>query len=350
MHAFYVRRGHWGAFSGISRLMGYLDPARVRLTATAVEDDDEWYPAWLPFRLAVVRNAVRGAIQRRGLPWYKLSDLGAEAMAAAPWLLGRYDVLHYLDGEHTAQFLPALPPALRRRGAAVATYHQPPSILPQVVTRDVLRRLDHITVVSTSQLDYFRKFIPASRLSVLYHGIDTEFFRPPAVRDDRPTFTCLTVGSYLRDWEMFVEIARLLRPYSQIVLHVVSTSAPPLDPLGNVVVHTRLEDTALRSLYEQADVLLLPLVDGTANNALLEAMAMGLPSVASDLPGIREYAGDESARFAARIPDAFVEHLLGLWREPARRAAMGRAARARAEALSWPHVAETYLGMYQRVS
>ena len=58
--------------------------------------------------------------------------------------------------------------------------------------------------------------------------------------------------------------------------------------LDNVVMHGRLDDEALRRLYAKADLLFLPLVDGTANNALLEAMAMGLPVVSTNISGIPE--------------------------------------------------------------
>jgi len=153
LRAFYVRRPHWGRFSGTPLLIDHLDPGEVRVTETPIEDDDDWVPNFFPLRFAPVRNAVRRRIQGRGQPWYKLSDLAAEASAAVPWLLGRYDVIHYLDGEHTAQFLPGVPRRLRRRGVAVATYHQPAAILPQVVVRDVVSRLDHVTVVSASQLE-----------------------------------------------------------------------------------------------------------------------------------------------------------------------------------------------------
>jgi glycosyltransferase involved in cell wall biosynthesis len=346
-HLFYVRRAHWGAFSGTQRLIDHLDPTRVRVTATAVEDDDEWFPDRFPFRKRAVRDAVRRRIQGRGQPWYKLTDLAAEFAAATPWVLGRYDLLHYLDGEHTAQFLPAV---ARRRGASLATYHQPVAILPQVVVPEVVRRLDHVAVVSESQLAYFSRFMPASHLSVVHYGVDTDFFRPPAARDEAKPFTCVTVGSYLRDWELFAEVARRLQGCPDIVLHVVSTSAPLPDAVGNIVTHSRLDDEGLRRLYANADVLFLPLVDGTANNALVEAMAMGLPVVASDLPAVREYASPESAYFVERAPERFVEKIVALMNDPERRVAMGQAGRARAESLSWPRAAEQYLALYERLA
>ena len=102
--------------------------------------------------------------------------------------------------------------------------------------------------------------------------------------------------------------------------------------------------------YRSADLFLLPLTDCTANNCLLEAMACGLPLVASDVGGVRDYATDESA---ALVPpgdgEAMADAVLGLCGDDERRAEMARAARRRALALDWDRVANSLLGVYEAV-
>jgi glycosyltransferase involved in cell wall biosynthesis len=70
---------------------------------------------------------------------------------------------------------------------------------------------------------------------------------------------------------------------------VVTGADTGLSRFDNVHTHRGIDDDTLAELYRNADVLLLPLTDSTANNALLEGMASGLPLVATDLPAVRAY-------------------------------------------------------------
>ena len=52
-----------------------------------------------------------------------------------------------------------------------------------------------------------------------------------------------------------------------------------------------LTDAELRDLYHSSDIAFIPLTNATANNAVLEAMASGIPLISTDLPAIRGTAG-----------------------------------------------------------
>jgi glycosyltransferase involved in cell wall biosynthesis len=113
---------------------------------------------------------------------------------------------------------------------------------------------------------------------------------------------------------------------------------------------------ALPDLYRAADLFVLPAVhDGKGNvdglpNVILEAMASGLPVVASGISGIP--LAVEDGRTGRLVPERDPEALLGALREllanPARMRWMGERGRRKAEAeLTWDAVAARYREGYE---
>jgi glycosyltransferase involved in cell wall biosynthesis len=341
-----TRYPHWGAYSGLGQFLKYLGSDRFAVEQCLVSDGDDDFP----IQSTLIRGWLRHAVQRKGMAWYKLSDVRAEARALRRGLGRRVDIVHYLDGEHSAQFLPLVRGLARAAWPRlIATFHQPASVLPGLVRPDVVRRLDHVTVVAPAQAAFFEQFLPQTRIHSILHGIDTDFFRPPPSRGPTETLACLTVGHYLRDFGAVRRVAERLAGEPGIRFHVVTGAPTGLEDLSNVTVHRGLSDEALLSRYHRADLLFLPLVDCTANNALLEGLACGLPVITTDLPGVRTYApGEETVRVRDNDADDLAHALTTLWKSPGRRELMGRAARRRAEHLSWPNAAPAYADLYDR--
>jgi glycosyltransferase involved in cell wall biosynthesis len=110
------------------------------------------------------------------------------------------------------------------------------------------------------------------------------------------------------------------------------------------------------AFFGAADLFLLPSVHDHAGNVdglpntLLEAMACGLPIVASDVVGVPLVIDDGVHGLLApeRDPAALARAIGVLLHDPARAAALGQAARARVEReLTWPRIARRYLAAYE---
>ncbi len=132
-------------------------------------------------------------------------------------------------------------------------------------------------------------------------------------------------------------------------LRIVSPNPPRGAPPG-VVIEGGLTDEALREAYRDADALLLPLSDATANNAILEAMACGRPVVSTDVGGVAEMTGEAALLAPPGDARALADAVLALAADPARAAALGRAGRARAEALDWRVIAARHAALYERLA
>jgi glycosyltransferase involved in cell wall biosynthesis len=121
--------------------------------------------------------------------------------------------------------------------------------------------------------------------------------------------------------------------------------------LGGAVQRLPIQED-IRHLYVAADVLVHPTYREGVPRVLMEAAAMGLPIVASDIPGCREVvrAQDAGLLVRPRDPGALLDGLRQALADPAARAA--RAARARAfvrEELDADRVAERIWQVYEEV-
>ena len=128
------------------------------------------------------------------LPFYP-----AEHFATDLRLLASREAAHVLYDDEQYWFF------RHRPGPTAVTYHRPPAHLKQLLPPQTWRKLaptvQHIVVLDPHQRAFFTSLMPAERVYLVPHGIDTTTFTPegqPAT--DRPLV--LMVGWWLRDWEV----------------------------------------------------------------------------------------------------------------------------------------------------
>lgn len=106
-------------------------------------------------------------------------------------------------------------------------------------------------------------------------------------------------------------------------------------------------------VYRQLDAFVLPSRDEGMPNVVLEAMASGLPVVATRIAGNEELVvqGETGFLVPPEDPDALADALTTLVRDPSLRERMGSAGRTLVEdRYTWTRVAEQYLGIMERVA
>ncbi len=108
-----------------------------------------------------------------------------------------------------------------------------------------------------------------------------------------------------------------------------------------------ISDDALRNLYQSASLAIFSFRDATANNALLEAMACGLPIVATDVGGVSEYTDDDSATLCRPgDPEDLANAVNGLLANAEVAATRGDASRRRALRYDYRNVARNMKSVY----
>jgi glycosyltransferase involved in cell wall biosynthesis len=343
------RFSHHAAYSGYPQLIRRQD------SHFRVERVTGWLPAGLPAR---VYDRIAHST---GRPAYTRTSIGYELAALRRMLRAPRAIYHVLYGEDDYHYLARAAPVLRQLGGRlVSSFHQAPDIFDEAVPRHsaarILPRLDAALVTTSRQAEHLSQWMEKRRIHRVPLGVDTDFFSPPDEPRRTPPgrLTCITVGIWQRDYLLFDQLTRRAADVGLPLRFVVVTSedvAGALRKIPGVEVHTGVSDERLRDLYRESDLLFLPLVQAAASNTLLEAMACGLPVLATGIGGIPEYVGDTAGRLVAPFrPDLMLEAILELADDPIARAGMGLAARRRARELDWRRSAAVLTKVYNRVA
>lgn len=134
-------------------------------------------------------------------------------------------------------------------------------------------------------------------------------------------------GSLLLDWF-------LTRGKERCELHLVTRTPPALAenvPGLHVYTHLNANDPQLMQLYAESDLFVLPTLADCFGVALIEAMATGLPVVATQVGGVPDIVEDGQQGFLVQPNDgaALADRVEQLLPDAALRRSMGARARAR---------------------
>jgi len=271
-------------------------------------------------------------------------------------LAGRYDVVQsqHEKSDLIAALLPRGPAGLRRISNRRDTGFQKSPRLRWAFQR-LNPQFDWIVAPSQAVLDEVQRSegTGAARLRCLPNGVDTDRFLPLAGEDRQ--LHRLHAG--LPPQGFLIGCAARLVPVKRHVdlIDAFALIAPSVPDAQLVLVGSGPLEAELRAraaaagvadrvhfLGERKDLeALLPLLDAFAlasdtegmSNAVLEAMACGLPVVATAVGGNPEVVveGETGHLVPARQPDALAFALNALAQDPGRCRAFGAAARRRAE-------------------
>ena len=227
-------------------------------------------------------------------------------------------------------------------------------------------------VVSTAQekQDLVRLYhTPPHNVWVNPAGVDLELFRPVDKSHARQALgfgekkVILYVGRLepLKGVDLLINAVALLEDPSDTNLLIVGGNVGQereLDRLrslavqlgigGSVTFTGAVKQTDLPSYYSAADVFVLPSYYESFGLAALEAMACGTPVVVSRVGGLKTFvkAGETGYLIPWHCPEPFAQRLDVLLANAGLRETMGKAARAKAQEMSWSGVADRMLDIY----
>jgi glycosyltransferase involved in cell wall biosynthesis len=286
-------------------------------------------------------------------PWYSIGAHITEWGALKHMLLRKRCLFHILYADSDLWLLRRANKLTGNR--LVASFHQPASDLRALgVVERVAKQLDAVILVSETQRPYFEEFLPPDRIFVVHHGVDSDFFCPATATNEAPV--CITVGAHLRDFETLRQAIRIVwaaNPRMRFI--AVGTRSdkksyfPELDD-PRIQFLDRISDDELLRAYQTASIAMFAFKEATANNAMVEAMACGLPVVATNSGGIGEYITDGAGVLCPpQDAQALAAASLRLLDNADFRRAMSAASRQRALQLDFRLVAAKMYEIYSRL-
>ena len=307
-----------------------------------------------------------------GIYWDRLRQAGVKVhslsphkllpfyLASIPWrlLADRPDILHchLIPSNIIAKPLGAL------LGVPVVINHDHTNDTRRAESRLLLaldrfsnRFASHIVAVSASCREFLitRESIPSSDVTLVPNAIDLRRFSPAVARRDQarvelglPASARVVAGvgrlNPQKNFSLFLDIAAQLAPRFSDLHFLLAGDGPEEKMLREKAAALGIADRVTfsgyvadtRLVYLAADVLLMPSRYEGLPMTLLEAMAMGLPVVASQLDGIAEVIGDGREGFLVPSDDAalFVESTAALLQDAELSSRIAQNARAKVEA------------------
>lgn len=272
-----------------------------------------------------------------------------------------FDVIHV-----HAPLTPVLPLLAihHATGPVVGTFHShfEPGLgfrLARPILQRYLDRLDAAVAVSRACLSALDGRL-RGEFRIVPNGVDAERFgrgrRRPELDDGR--LNVLWVGRIEprngldRMLAAFGEVRRTVDARLLVVgdgpLLPRYRARVPAELAPHVVFAGRIVDER-PDWYASADVYCAPTRIASFGVTLLEAMAAGVPVLASDIDGFREvlHHGREGELLPGDDPRAWARAILRLAEDPARAAAYGAAGRRTAQRYAWPAVAREVIGVYR---
>ena len=259
-----------------------------------------------------------------------------------------------------------IPYIISLRGADVPGYSERFSSIYNIlkpVIKIIWKKADFVVSNSEGLKELACKTNPGQKIEVIYNGIDTDQFRPKENQDKTDTFRILCVSRLTarKGIRYLIKAFSLLKDkYSNIKLEIVG-EGDEKNNLENLAKELKLESKVyfsglinhekLPEIYQGSQVFVLPSLNEGMSNTMLEALASGLPVIATDTGGTKELISDGENGFIVEMKSSqdIAEKLERLIKDEELRKKMSWVSRKIAEKLNWKKVADAYYDLYKKI-
>lgn len=241
----------------------------------------------------------------------------------------------------------------------------------QLMRRAYAPFVHHFIALSRDLENYLEEKvgISDSRITQIYNGVDTEKFHPGKSevtafpRSGKLVFGTVGRMQSVKDQttlaRAFIRLIEMAPQYRDQARLVMVGEGPLRNEVARLIEKADLADSVwlpgarddIPEIMRSLDVFVLPSLAEGISNTILEAMASGLPVIATRVGGNPELVNDGESGFLVppADPEAMAQSMLRYLAEPALVARQGVSAKQSAdERFSMQAMVESYLNVYDR--
>lgn len=233
--------------------------------------------------------------------------------------------------------------------------------LTKFLSRSIWSNSSHIVANSSSLKDTGKKFFPEENIDIITNGVDTELFYPGKKTNQQEEVQLLFVSRLMlqKGVDTLIKTCKILKDrginnFKLTIVgegHLKNLMFSLIEQYGlkekiNFLGWKDLEE--LPDVFRSADIFILPSVMEGMSSVTLQAMATGLPIVASRVLGFEEILEENINGLTAEYNNAeeFADQIERLIKSPELRQKMSQNSLAKSKRFAWENIARQYLKLY----
>jgi glycosyltransferase involved in cell wall biosynthesis len=205
------------------------------------------------------------------------------------------------------------------------------------------------------------RFLPSVMIDIISNGVDLDRFYPDQNKERPDILKLLTVGrlSVTKRIPMLIDAIEILHKDDLKVRFIIAGGGQVQQQLREIILQRGLSDVIelagrispenMPRVYRQNDILISASMQEGMSNAMLEAMASGLPIITTRCEGVEELIDDNGLVVEPANAEEIAKAVRKLADNQQFCKQMSIAARKQAEKFSWNKVALSYVEQYHKI-
>ncbi len=224
--------------------------------------------------------------------------------------------------------------------------------------KKIWRHADLIITKCLTEKQMIEKISPNLKLKIIYNGIDNYKFYAKTYKTEQPLKLICSARLIKRkgQYTLIEAVSELQKQGTKIQVNLVGTGdeteaykkyASELNVADKIQFSGYVPREQMPETYRNADIFVLPSYNEGMSNALLEAMASGLPVIVTNVGGTKELVDSNNGFvFQAGCTDELVEIIKKFYFYPDLTEELGKNSAEKSKKYNWQTIADEYINLF----